>query len=108
MRIVYPNVEHLEIDATKTVHYEHLLRCARITHAAVENTEANFQLLKLLYNKQHYSVFRHVPHYYILNKMSPRLPGNPTPPGGPRSPFNPTEPWSEKETVISRHTSVPS
>ena len=39
--------------------------------------------------------------------MSPRLPGNPTPPGGPRSPFNPTEPWSEKESVISRHTSAP-
>ena len=68
MRIVYPNVEHLKIDETKTLHPEHLLKCARITHAANESTEANFQLIKLLYNKQHYSVFRHVPHYYILNK----------------------------------------
>lgn len=68
MRIVYPDVEYLPIDATKTVHLEHLLKCARITHAADENAGANLKLVGLLYDKQHYSVFRHVPHYYILNK----------------------------------------
>lgn len=68
MRIVYPNVEYLPIDSTKVVHYNHLLKCARITHAADENVEANQNLIELLYNKKHYSVFRHVPHYYILHK----------------------------------------